>query len=54
MLGVEMHTTIKTLFLKGYNKSQIAVMLNVDRKTVRNILKQFEEKGSVERKARTN
>lgn len=54
MLGVEMHTTIKTLFLKGYNKSQIAVMLNVDRKTVRNILKQFEEKGSVERKARTS
>ncbi|MDK2800049.1 MAG: hypothetical protein PWP27_2623 [Clostridiales bacterium] len=27
MLGVEMHTTIKTLFDKGYNKSQIARIL---------------------------
>lgn len=50
MLGVHMHTTINTLFKKGYNKTQIANMLKIDRKTVRNVLKQIEEKGCVERK----
>lgn len=39
MLGVEMHTTVKTLFEKGYNKTQIANILEIDRKTVRKILK---------------
>ncbi len=39
MLGVAMQTTIKTLFEKGYNKAQIARMLNIDKKTVRKILK---------------
>lgn len=52
MLGVDMQTTIKTLFSKGYNKSQIALMLNVDRKTVRKVLKELDEKGVVERKVR--
>ncbi|WP_146127075.1 terminase gpP N-terminus-related DNA-binding protein, partial [Clostridium liquoris] len=33
-----MNTTIITLFKKGYNKTQIANMLKVDRKTVRNVL----------------
>ena len=46
-----MITTIKTLFQKGYNKSQIAEMLEVDRKTVRVKLQQL-EKGVVERKQR--
>lgn len=50
MLGVEMHTTIETLFKKGYNKTQIAEMLKIDRKTVRNVLKKLETKGFVERK----
>lgn len=45
-----MHTTIETLFKKGYNKTQIARMLEIDRKTVRNILNQLEAKGFVERK----
>ncbi len=31
MLGVEMHTTIYTLFKRGYNKSQIARLLDMDR-----------------------
>lgn len=52
MLGVEMHTTIDTLFKKGYNKTQIAEMLNIDRKTVRTILKKIDAKGYVERKER--
>lgn len=39
MLEVDMKTTIKTLFQKGYNKSQIARMLGIDRKTVRKALK---------------
>jgi len=50
MLGVEMHTTIETLFKKGYNKTQIAEILGIDRKTVRNVLKQIEQRGCVERK----
>ena len=50
MLGVEMHTTIETLFKKGYNKTQIAEILGIDRKTVRNVLKQIEHGGCVERK----
>jgi len=33
-----MQTTIKTLYEKGYNKSQISRMLDVDRKTVRKII----------------
>jgi len=45
-----MHTTIQTLFKKGYNKTQIAEMLNINRKTVGKVLKQLEEKGTVERK----
>lgn len=36
-------TTIKTLYEKGYNKSQIASMLGVDRKTVRKVLKGFDD-----------
>ena len=39
MLEVHMQTTVKTLFKKGYNKTQIARMLNIDRKTVRKVLK---------------
>lgn len=50
MLGVEMQTTIKTLFEKGYNKTQIGKMLEIDRKTVRKVLNQIELKGSVDRK----
>jgi transposase len=34
-----MKTTIKTLYQQGYNKSQIARLLGIDRKTVRNVLK---------------
>ena len=54
MLGIDMHTTIKTLFTKGHNKSSIARMLNIDRKTVRKVLKELNEKGCVERKERTS
>lgn len=42
MLEVYMQTTIKTLYEQGYNKSQIARMLNIDRKTVRNVIKSRE------------
>jgi len=34
-----MQITVKTLFEKGYNKTQIGKMLGIDRKTVRKILK---------------
>lgn len=38
MLEVAMRTTVKTLYEKGHNKTQIAKMLGIDRKTVRKIL----------------
>ncbi len=38
MLEVDMKTTIKTLFQMGYNKTQIAQILGIDRKTVRKVL----------------
>lgn len=50
MLGVEMHTTIETLFKKGYNKTQIANILGIDRKTVRTVLQKIEKYGVIERK----
>lgn len=50
MVGIEMQTTIKTLFKKGYNKTQIANILGIDRKTVRTILQKIEKYGEVERK----
>lgn len=34
-----MYTTIKTLYEKGYNKSQIAKMIGHDRKTIRKIIR---------------
>ncbi|MDD3970829.1 MAG: IS21 family transposase, partial [Clostridia bacterium] len=37
-----MKTTIKTLHLKGYNKTQIGRMLHIDRKTVRKVLRSEE------------
>lgn len=42
MLEVDMKTTIKTLYQKGYNKTQIGKMLGIDRKTVRKVLKEAE------------
>jgi len=41
-----MQITVKTLFEKGYNKTQIAKMLQIDRKTVRKVLKD-QDKDSV-------
>ncbi len=35
-----METTIKTLYQRGYNKTQIGRMLGIDRKTVRKVLKE--------------
>lgn len=40
MLEADMKTTIKTLYQKGYNKTQIGQMLGIDRKTVRKVLKE--------------
>ncbi|WP_368489230.1 hypothetical protein [Clostridium sp. BJN0013] len=50
MVGIEMQTTIKTLFKKGYNKTQIANILSIDRKTVRTIFQKIEKYGEVKRK----
>lgn len=50
MLRENMYTTIKTLFDKGYNKSQIAKMLEIDRGTVREILKRIENGEEIQRK----
>lgn len=50
MLGVEMHTTIQTLFKKGYNKTQISRILEIDRKTVRTVLKKIEKDGTIKKK----
>ena len=38
-----MHTTIKTLYKRGSNKSEIARILGIDRKTVRNVLNKPED-----------
>ena len=43
MISEEMKTTIRTLYEKGYNKSQISRMLQIDRKTVRAKLKESDE-----------
>lgn len=51
MLGVDMQTTIKTLFEKGYNKTKIAEILGINRKTVGIILNKLSTDGAVERKA---
>lgn len=45
-----MYTTIKTLFDKGYNKTQIANMLEIDRKAVRYVLKRIENGEEMKRK----
>jgi len=50
MLEVHMQTTIKTLFEKGYNKTQIANMLEIDRKTVRKVLKNPDKGSALEKK----
>jgi transposase len=42
-----MQTTIKTLYAQGYNKTQIARMLGIDRKTIRKVIKS-EESGYME------
>ena len=46
-----MYTTIKTLFDKGYNKTQISNMLSIDRGTVREILKRIDNGQEIERKS---
>jgi transposase len=51
VLRENMHTTIKTLFDKGYNKSQIAGMLEIDRGTVREVLKRIEDGKEIKRKS---
>ena len=48
MISEAMKTTIKTLFEKGYNKSQISRMLQIDRKTVRAKLKESDEELIIE------
>jgi transposase len=50
MLGVHMQTTIKTLFEKGHNKTQIGKILGIDRKTVRKILKNPDKDVHIEKK----
>lgn len=45
-----MYTTIKTLYDKGYNKSQISKMLQIDRGTVREILKRIANGDEIKRK----
>ena len=50
MLEVHMQTTIKTLYERGFNKTQIGSMLNIDRKTVRKILKNPDKEHRIEKK----
>ena len=49
MLEEAMKITIQTLYQKGYNKTQIARMLSVDRKTVRKVLREAEAKDPPEK-----
>ncbi len=41
-----MHTTILTLWKQGESKHEIARITNKDRKTVRKIIRKYEETGS--------
>lgn len=50
MLEVDMKTTIKTLYQKGYNKTQIGRMLGIDRKTVRKVLNEMAQDKVTEQK----
>lgn len=43
MLGIDMYTTIVTLWEQGYNKAQIAEMINHDWKTVSKIIKNYKQ-----------
>ena len=54
LLGVEMNTTIKTLFEKGHNKTRIADILNINRKTVGKVLNKLETEGEVQRKKQSS
>ncbi|MFO7951551.1 MAG: IS21 family transposase [Bacillota bacterium] len=45
-----METTVKTLFEKGYNKTQIGNMLGIDRKTVRKVLRNQDKDHKREKK----
>ncbi|MDS1030121.1 hypothetical protein RDV78_06390 [Bacillota bacterium LX-D] len=49
-----MHTTIRTLFEKGYSKTKIGEILNVNRKTVAAVLKKLATEGVVERKVQAS
>lgn len=44
-----MHTTIRTMFKRGVSKSEIARILGVDRKTVRNVLNKPEDEPIVKK-----
>jgi len=50
MLGVQMQTTVKTLYEKGHNKTKIGEILGIDRKTVRKFLKHPENDTHIEKK----
>jgi len=43
MLEIAMYTTIKTLYEKGSNKSEIAKVTGHDRKTIRKVIKQIKD-----------
>ncbi|MDI6641100.1 MAG: helix-turn-helix domain-containing protein [Elusimicrobiota bacterium] len=43
MLRLEMWITIKTLYERGKNKTQIAEILGISRKTVRRVLNKLEQ-----------
>ena len=45
MIGYAMHTTILTLWKQGRSKNEIARITQKDRKTVRKIIKRYEEAG---------
>lgn len=45
MIGYAMHTTILTLWKQGKSKKEIARITQKDRKTVRKVIKKYEETG---------
>lgn len=45
MIGYGMHTTILTLWKQGKSKKEIARITQKDRKTVRKVIKKYEETG---------
>ena len=45
MIGIAMYTTVLTLYRQGKSQRKISKLLDIDRKSVRKIIKKYESTG---------